>query len=240
MKTKTVYSYDPATGEYIGETIAHESPLEKGVYLIPAYATETAPAEPSEHEATVWIDGKWTIVEDWRGCEGYANGEPTVIETLGPLPEGWSETPPEPSLDELQAAKIAEIRAAALDKGRAGASIIGSVAPYLAYKMALTPDDVAYLKLANDIAKAEADMLGIPHAEVTAEIKEKWLDEDGVERTQLHPSVPRQVHDAVLMQAILQAKEITRRQEILIQAVLDAGTPEAVAAINWNTPLEVM
>ncbi len=66
MKTKTVYSYDPATGEYIGETTSFESPRQPGKYLTPADAAETAPPETGEHEAAVWGDGKWTISEDWR------------------------------------------------------------------------------------------------------------------------------------------------------------------------------
>ncbi len=167
---------------------------------------------------------------------------PGYVEAPAEVEPGWTyrdgrfAPPPEPeppTLNELKPLKIAEIRAIALEKGRAGATIIGSVTPYLVYHMALTPDDVAYLKLANEVAKAEADALGIPLSATTAEIKEKWL-EDGVEKTKLHPSVPLHVHDAVLLQAILQAKEITRRQELLIQAVHDTETPEAVHAIHWN------
>ena len=46
-------------------------------------------------------------------------------------------------------------------------------------------------------------------------------------KTRLHPSMPIAVHDSVLAQAILQAKEIYRRQEELIQQVQDAETVEA-------------
>ncbi|MGA4187809.1 phage tail protein, partial [Ralstonia nicotianae] len=41
--TDTVYHYDPTTGEYAGSSPADHSPLEPGVVLIPAHATDQAP-----------------------------------------------------------------------------------------------------------------------------------------------------------------------------------------------------
>jgi hypothetical protein len=236
--TKAVYGYNDKTGEYMGETTAYESPLEPGVYLIPANATETAPPETGEHEAAVWHGAAWEISEDWREREGYVNGEPIEIEALGPLPEGWSDTPPEPTLADLQTAKIAEIRAAALDVGRAGATLL--VAPGVSYHLALTPEDVAYLQSANTVAKIEWQMLGLEPEDPlrTAEIKEKWY-EDGVEHTRLHTGVPEAIHDATLALAALQAAEILRRQETLIQTVLDCETTDEVRAITWHTSTEV-
>jgi len=35
-----IYNYHPVTKEYIGKSIANESPLEEGVYLIPVNATD--------------------------------------------------------------------------------------------------------------------------------------------------------------------------------------------------------
>jgi hypothetical protein len=40
MNYKEVYSYHPETFEFLGFESANESPLEPGVYLIPAHATE--------------------------------------------------------------------------------------------------------------------------------------------------------------------------------------------------------
>ncbi len=37
----------------------------------------------------------WDYVEDHRGEEGWLNGAKTSVTALGPLPEGWSVTPPE-------------------------------------------------------------------------------------------------------------------------------------------------
>ena len=67
MNTKAVYNYDPNTGEYLGPETAHESPLEPGVYLMPAHSTEAEPPEAGEHQAAVYSDGAWTLVEDHRG-----------------------------------------------------------------------------------------------------------------------------------------------------------------------------
>jgi hypothetical protein len=58
---KTVYQLNQ-NGEYTGETIAHESPLEPGVYLIPGGCVETVPPETKEGQVAVW-DGVWTLVD---------------------------------------------------------------------------------------------------------------------------------------------------------------------------------
>lgn len=41
-----VYSYHPTTGAFIGTDTASESPLEPGVFLIPAHATKIEPPKP--------------------------------------------------------------------------------------------------------------------------------------------------------------------------------------------------
>lgn len=38
----------------------------------------------------------WSLAEDHRGRRGWVNDTETVIERVGSLPEGWSETPPVP------------------------------------------------------------------------------------------------------------------------------------------------
>lgn len=40
---KTVYAYHPETGVFLGTTEADESPLEPGVFLLPAFSTEQKP-----------------------------------------------------------------------------------------------------------------------------------------------------------------------------------------------------
>ena len=83
---KTVYQTDQ-TGAYLGETIAHESPLEPGVYLIPGGCVETAPPETKEGQVAVW-DGVWTLVD---------------------VPE--PEKPKEPTAKDIAAKKIATRKA---------------------------------------------------------------------------------------------------------------------------------
>ena len=62
---KVVYQFDLA-GRYLGETIADASPLETGVYLLPARTTETAPP-PRD----TWPDGSWPR---WNGIEWTLTG----------------------------------------------------------------------------------------------------------------------------------------------------------------------
>ena len=56
-----VYNYAKETGVYISTEPAVESPLEPGVYLVPANATTTpVPLAPAGQQA-IWKDGAWTV-----------------------------------------------------------------------------------------------------------------------------------------------------------------------------------
>jgi hypothetical protein len=61
MTTKTVYQYD-ATGAYVGTTDADESPLEPGVWLLPARTTETEPPGCGADQMQQWIGAAWQVV----------------------------------------------------------------------------------------------------------------------------------------------------------------------------------
>jgi hypothetical protein len=54
-----IFHYHPETGEYLGQGVADESPLEPGVWLIPAKATNTAPPAVADHEQAVWTGKAW-------------------------------------------------------------------------------------------------------------------------------------------------------------------------------------
>ncbi len=88
-----IHHYHPETLEYLGEGQADESPLEPGVFLIPAHATDAAP--PAE------VAGKT------RHFEGGA----WVLRDIPPPPAPPVKTPAEVAAEEQAAirAKLAEI-----------------------------------------------------------------------------------------------------------------------------------
>lgn len=60
--SKTAYQYD-AAGLYVGETVADESPLETGVYLLPARCTlKPPPAKVPEGKVPRWTGKAWQVV----------------------------------------------------------------------------------------------------------------------------------------------------------------------------------
>ena len=73
MSEKTVYQYN-FSGLYVGTTIADESPLEPGIYLIPANCTETTPPEQ-------WSDDQWPR---WTGMQWELISKPQVQQPLSP------------------------------------------------------------------------------------------------------------------------------------------------------------
>ena len=61
MSAKTVYQYDLA-GLFIGQTDADESPLEPGVFLIPARCVEVEPPEFTGDQWPRWNGAKWELI----------------------------------------------------------------------------------------------------------------------------------------------------------------------------------
>lgn len=58
-----IYHYNPFNGVFTGEGVADESPLEPGVFHIPAHATAQAPPPILQDEVSVFADGEWTTVK---------------------------------------------------------------------------------------------------------------------------------------------------------------------------------
>jgi hypothetical protein len=56
-----IYHYIADSGIFYAEGMADKSPLEPGVYLIPAYATTVAPPVVVEPEIAVFKDGAWSV-----------------------------------------------------------------------------------------------------------------------------------------------------------------------------------
>lgn len=104
------YNYSPVTGEYTETIVLRESPLEPGIYLVPAFCTTTAPEAQTGHVAC-WNGSAWVFVEDHRGEAGYINGAAFVVTHLGAYPEGWSTTPPAPAPNVAIDAQIAALEA---------------------------------------------------------------------------------------------------------------------------------
>lgn len=82
--------------------------IEDDCGFLPAGAVYHAPEFKDGHIPR-WNGKTWEQVETHKGKEGYVNGQPYTIKKHGPLPEGWSETPPPPTVEEAKAAKWAEI-----------------------------------------------------------------------------------------------------------------------------------
>ena len=59
-----IFHYYPDTGRFRTMDYADESPLEPGVWLIPANATTEPPPEEKKGFYTVWRDGKWVYEEE--------------------------------------------------------------------------------------------------------------------------------------------------------------------------------
>ncbi|AHJ10722.1 putative tail fiber assembly-like protein [Rhizobium phage vB_RglS_P106B] len=78
---KMVYNYHPVSLEYTGSSEARESPLEPGVYLIPAHSTEIAPPAKQDGNMRVFKNNKWGYVR-----VEIPDGEPTEEPQEPPTP----------------------------------------------------------------------------------------------------------------------------------------------------------
>lgn len=86
----TAYQYD-VSGYYVGKG--------EDFGRLPNNATHTAP-ELQDGFIPHWTGKAWKQVENNVGKEGYVNGEPFTIKDYGALPDGWSDTAPEPTEEE--------------------------------------------------------------------------------------------------------------------------------------------
>lgn len=80
---KTIYHYDPATGEFLNAGEARPSPKEPGQYFIPGFATDVAPPANEVGKALVFVDGHWSAVTDNRGTWYGADHKPVAVHEIG-------------------------------------------------------------------------------------------------------------------------------------------------------------
>jgi hypothetical protein len=73
-----VYNYNFFTGEYVGESSADQSPLEQGVFLIPANATTIAPPAAEENKTINFENGVW-VLKDIPVPEPEPESEPAPL-----------------------------------------------------------------------------------------------------------------------------------------------------------------
>lgn len=79
-----IFHYHPDTGEYLGQGTADESPLEPGVWLIPAHATEIHPPAANDGEQAIWANGSW-VTQPIPEPEPEPESEPLNMEPAPPL-----------------------------------------------------------------------------------------------------------------------------------------------------------
>lgn len=89
-----IYHYSRKTGEYTGTGVADESPLEPGVYLVPANATTTAPPISIPGKARTWC-GEWVFKD-------VQVGEPTQDPAYEPTTEELARQARETLKEQLQ------------------------------------------------------------------------------------------------------------------------------------------
>jgi len=97
--------FDPTSSfhPYVGSLDAREGSIAPDnalrVDLPFAFTGDGTPKKenvPSEYKG-FWPceeDGIWILAEDHRGEQGYVDGKSVTIKDVGPLPDGWSDTPP--------------------------------------------------------------------------------------------------------------------------------------------------
>lgn len=218
MTIKTVYQLDPG-GLYMGLAAAYESPLEPGVFNLPAGCVDLAPPLATTGEAAVWSGGEWSLAADHRGETWYLNGEQAVIEFVGdPSLRGYSTLPAAPSLDDLRIGKISAITAISATLFAAGAPVAAGLHVAL--------DDSSRADLAAMAATATVALSGVvPWPESYAR---GWIT---IENVRIPLPTPT---DGLALSAAVgnyYAALVQHRRD-LKDAALKAGDEAALAAID--------
>jgi hypothetical protein len=198
------YQFDQ-NGYYIG---ASENPGSTPSHN----CTFTAPALTAGY-IPKWNGTVWEQVENHRGKKGWLDGVETEITEYGPLPEGWSDSSPPPTLEEAKAAKLAEISAAYNTFDAAG-----TVRTSAGYPIQIGQAHVSKL----DGAIRFAEMAGASEIYIT--------DADNV----THYDVSLADAKGILMEQMGAALAAHLKKQTLRAEVDAAVTVEDVEAIAWE------
>lgn len=158
-----IYNYDSFTGEFITVSQANQSPLEPGVFLVPANATTLPPLKPGPNQTPAFKDGTWTLVADYRSRCWDKHGSIAKI-ALGATPDGvetCSIAPPDASGTWLFSAGAWIVdpvkAAAAVVAAKLGADVAAAAAtPAVMTLIAMSPAQVDAWCLANVVDLASA------------------------------------------------------------------------------------
>ncbi|MEN7433420.1 tail fiber assembly protein [Chromobacterium sp. TRC.1.1.SA] len=95
---KTVYSYHPQTGEYLGSTQATLSPMDlEEFWLVPAFATEQQPPQPGERQIAVYDNQMWALHADWREVPLWSKADARLVSAvIGDTPDSLNATELQP------------------------------------------------------------------------------------------------------------------------------------------------
>lgn len=97
-----IYNYNSVTCEYTGNGIADQSPLEPGVYLIPAFSTSIEPPKLSSNKAAIFDEIKqcWSVISDYRQVTLWNKATAQkIIAALGVAPADINATIVEPTVE---------------------------------------------------------------------------------------------------------------------------------------------
>lgn len=109
--TRSIYNYDAQTKEFVSASTADESPLEKGVYLLPSNATYDTPPVVIGKQVAVFESSSWVVKDDYRGTTYWLNGvEYTIVDIGIAPPNGSTAEKPPLTQAEKKNSKWAEIK----------------------------------------------------------------------------------------------------------------------------------
>lgn len=235
-----LHLYD-AQGVFLGSQEARLSPARpqnpdgSPNYLFPANTTAMQPPVLLAGQAAVWDGQAWRVAEDHRGATVYAtaSGQAQVLQAVGPVPEGYTLTPPSSRYDAWDAASASWQPDMVRVQAQAEAFIDSQADALLAPYMTLTPGR-AMTYLAKEaqatafLAAENPDPAAYPL--IAGEVGITADTPKAVAETILAMSRAWHAMGAAIESVRLTAKKKTREATTAgeVQAVLDA--------IAWPTP----